>query len=411
MVTTVVNSLVDRLLEAFPPTRSYGLSDFSGNPMPGPVRDFLKQEMSVRLARAVLEPGPDSWIDVDHGEVHRARNAYLKALAMHQRIPAHAWEGVLDRACDECVRVLVRPASSLAAIVFEDGSETIEPADLLAKFDYFAFYPYFREVVEAYVEQKGIASINSARLEGLLNRIDREMSSDNGPADWIRLLRPLLSVLRAAGYSDDVPVEVLTAFLDEKGADAALHRLRNHYEERGRVSTGVLAELFQPEAGDGAAASRPQPEPRPEDRPAPQRDPVPLWKQFEQGRVVKEDEPVVEPSRGPSGEPLWKQFRSAPESKSVTRPSGRPLPEVPFSELEAEVLGRRGVRNRDLFIRHLFSGDRDAYEAILRKLRSVTSWSEASKVIAQDVFLKYQVNIYSDPAVAFTDAAESRYRR
>ena len=82
-----------------------------------------------------------------------------------------------------------------------------------------------------------------------------------------------------------------------------------------------------------------------------------------------------------------------------------------FEDLEMEVLGPRGARNRELFIRHLFAGDRNEYESTVRKLQSIGTWAEASKVIAQEVFLKHQVNIYSDPAVAFTDAAEMRYRR
>ncbi len=135
----------------------------------------------------------------------------------------------------------------------------------------------------------------------------------------------------------------------------------------------------------------------------------PLWKQYEQGGPT--EEPVVEApaQNGASSEPLWKQFRKTPESparKSSTA-SGA---ESPLADLERAVLGARGARNRDLFVRHLFSGDREEYESTLRKLQDVGSWSEASKVIAQDVFLRHQVNIYSDPAVAFTDAAESKYR-
>lgn len=414
MVTSVVNELYDRLVESFPPNRSYTLSDISGDPMPGPVADYLKRELRRRLQRAAPGPDEDNWVDGQHQEVQRARATYLQTLAEHQRIPAERWAALLKRACDETVRVLVRPSSALTEIVFAEGRAVVDPDPLFEKLDYFTAYPYFREVVEAYFEQKGIARIDRDRFEGLINRIDRQMTSDYGSVEWMRLLRPLLSVLRAAGYRNDLPVDVLAAFLDEKGADEPLRRLRQAHGSQGRVATEVLSELFLEDAGDGtdtplrktehapgAGISREQ-----------ARSPVPLWKQFEQGAPVSAEERVADsPPRSPGGssEPLWKQFRSGSERNSSAQ-SDRSTGDSSLADLEQSVLGSRGARNRELFVRHLFSGNPDEYESTLRKLQDVGSWSEASKVIAQDVFLKHQVNIYSDPAVAFTDAAESRYR-
>lgn len=92
------------------------------------------------------------------------------------------------------------------------------------------------------------------------------------------------------------------------------------------------------------------------------------------------------------------------------RPSGSDALPSGLSELEVAVLGQRGTRNRDLFVKHLFSGSTDAYEDTLRKLNVAENWSEASQIIAREVFIKHQVNIYSEPAVAFTDAAEAKFR-
>jgi hypothetical protein len=77
--------------------------------------------------------------------------------------------------------------------------------------------------------------------------------------------------------------------------------------------------------------------------------------------------------------------------------------------LERSVLGDRAARDRDLFVRSLFNGSRDEYEAALDRLSRTQSWSEASRVIANEVFRRHQVNIYSEPAVSFTNAVESRF--
>jgi len=105
--------------------------------------------------------------------------------------------------------------------------------------------------------------------------------------------------------------------------------------------------------------------------------------------------------------PLWRRFQGRPE-----RPATAPAPEEPteLSTLEHLVLGDRGTRNRELFVRHLFNGSAAEYERTLRLLRHAPNWTQASQIIAQEVFLKNQVNIYSEPAVSFTDAVEARFR-
>jgi hypothetical protein len=63
-----------------------------------------------------------------------------------------------------------------------------------------------------------------------------------------------------------------------------------------------------------------------------------------------------------------------------------------------------------VYVRQLFNGDEAAYRQILKRLRTADSWGEASQIIASDVFRAYKVNIYSDAAVHFTNAVESRFR-
>jgi hypothetical protein len=116
---------------------------------------------------------------------------------------------------------------------------------------------------------------------------------------------------------------------------------------------------------------------------------------------------------------LWKRFRPEDEPRPVDGDGGtrtvareREVPADPgddLAALERSVLGDRGRRSRDVFISDLFGGSMDDYRQTLHRLQAATNWSEASQIIAKEVFLKHQVNIYSSPAVAFTDAAEAQY--
>ena len=411
MVTTVVNELFDQLIEAFPPDRSYSTQDFNADPMPDSVSDYLKHEMRMRLTQAVPHVGSAHWVEANHADVRRARSSYLEALGARQRIPADQWSAELRKACEAAVRFLVWPSSTLADTVFDKLDGEADSTDIFAHLGYFTAYPYFQEVIEAYFEQKSVSRIDRDRFEGLVNRIDRQMTSDYGAAEWRKLLRPLLSVLASVGYDQEVPTDVLSAFLLEKGADEHAARLKRRHGSDGFVAIDELEDVFREKVEEGAATSRRMPEREPVEMPSREQEhgSMPIWKQYEQGG--SDDEPVVEPSarNGASSEPLWKQFRKTPESSAKTSEASTGA-DSPLADLERTVLGARGARNRDLFVRHLFSGNRDEYESTLRKLQGVGSWSEASKVIAQEVFLRHQVNIYSDPAVAFTDAAESKYR-
>ncbi|MDX1430312.1 MAG: hypothetical protein R3282_08495, partial [Rhodothermales bacterium] len=108
----------------------------------------------------------------------------------------------------------------------------------------------------------------------------------------------------------------------------------------------------------------------------------------------------IDPER--SQTPLWQQYRAVKPSTSKAAPD--------LHELELAVLGSDAAGNRRSFIGELFGGEEDAYLATIGHLARTKTWSEASQVIAEQVFKRYQINIYSEPAVAFTNAVEAKFR-
>ena len=159
---------------------------------------------------------------------------------------------------------------------------------------------------------------------------------------------------------------------------------------------------------------------------------TPLWKQFQQGRAGEADDDRDSGGRDRQ-QPLWAQFRrdrdervsdavsrdgaagteaSTSDEGSETGPSGPSMTESQngLDELEREILGTTDPPHRAVYVRQLFNGDQTAYKQVLRRLRTADSWGEASQIIASEVFRAYKVNIYSDAAVHFTNAVESRFR-
>jgi hypothetical protein len=184
---------------------------------------------------------------------------------------------------------------------------------------------------------------------------------------------------------------------------------------------------------------------------------APLWKRFQQsGGPQQSTKRADEPADDEGGEPLWARFKAgregaaAPGSAQNTPsdgPSARPSDaegeratgggqegraprgagsrdaesaaqssaassgSEDLEALEREILGAAHPSHRSVYIRQLFDGAADEYRAVLRRLRTADSWSEASDIIAEDVFRSHKVNIYSDAAVQFTNAVENRFRQ
>lgn len=193
--------------------------------------------------------------------------------------------------------------------------------------------------------------------------------------------------------------------------------------------------------------------------------PTPLWQQFQTApaRPAPAASPAAPPARPPApveppkaapqdadhAVPLWRRFQKpagAPQQVSMSAPPppflGQPSP--PFvrengappappeprlsapprsappaytptlqdlAQLERHVMGQQGMANRSLFIEHLFMGSSADYAQTLNELRHVPDWAQASQLIADRVFKRHQVNIYSPAALMFTESVEAQYRK
>lgn len=468
MITTIAQALFDRLINAFPPDRTYGRSDIRHEPMPGALADYLEQVLHMKLRDAIRESNlHNSWVDMQSAEVHEACTHFMEVMKRHQFFPASVWADFLKNACHQTLYLVIQPTASLIDSVFDPLGN---PVYVETMRDRMGLYPAkipYQEALETWLEEQGDEPVGRDRFEAFLCQADRQLASDSSPEDWLRLFDPLVKVLVTAGYCE-VPTEFVEAFLREKGAETMLKHLERLHGSEESISFDALEVLFTSGAAQSVeSADKIAKVPA---RPAEHRqEPQPLWKRFAQDHNdVSQTAEIPAPSSSVTStsnpvEPLWKQFRttSSPaateevlakavvteqvpvengaraEVETIVKPepsvrvftlershsvhseeesvASDVLPDASeafkgLTGLEHTVLGERGARNRDLFVQCLFHGHEDAYEAVLQRLEGAKDWSEASQTIADEVFLKYQVNIYSPAAVTFTEAVEARYR-
>lgn len=464
MITTIAQALFDRLIDAFPPDRTYGRSDIRRDPMPEALADYLEQVLNMKLRDTLLEHNlQNSWVDLQAAEVQEAHTRFMEVMKRHPAFPAFVWADFLKNACQQTLYLVIQPTASLIDSVFDPLGTPVRVDTMRDRMELYPAKIPYREALEIWLDEQGDEPVGRDRFEEFLCQADQQLASDSSPEDWLRLFDPLVNVLATAGYRE-VPTEFVQAFLQEKGAETMLHRLEQQFGSEESISFDKLEALFTSGAAKSVqsarkAASAPA---RPAER---RQEPQPLWKRFAQDSDEVSStagSPAPSSPVNNSSEPRWKQFRTSfppeadeevlekavakertsaengaparietvaqpepsvriftlershavlPQNESVVSDTSPDKSEAPtgLSRLEHTVLGERGARNRDLFVQCLFHGKEQAYEAVLQRLESARDWSEASQTIANEVFLKHQVNIYSPPAVTFTEAVEARY--
>ena len=162
-------------------------------------------------------------------------------------------------------------------------------------------------------------------------------------------------------------------------------------------------------AQDGSA---PSPEQEPAASPSEDAEPKPLWQRFQRSTADTNAEAPPEEDR--SERPRWQQFAPLGGASSRAASAQRDAETVrtePVAPLERRLLGEKAAKHRDFFVETLFQGSAETYHTVLQRLDDADSWAEASQIIASDVFRAHSVNIYSDPAVLFTDLIEARFRQ
>ncbi len=175
--------------------------------------------------------------------------------------------------------------------------------------------------------------------------------------------------------------------------------------------SGDVAEKDEPDSDDGGKKSD-----------------VPLWQRFQRkinapmspsegGNVSGRESAAHRPSgtspattQAPavekSNRPLWERYRKPDARTEIST-------ETPadFQEVEAFVLGEIENAQRQAFIQTLFNQRSSEYRELLHVLADVETWAEATTIIADEVFRRNRVNIYSEVAIEFTNAVERRYKR
>ncbi|WP_251930302.1 hypothetical protein [Salinibacter ruber] len=408
---SLADALSERLLDTFPADQAYTKADWATDAMPGPLRHYLTHLLRHHHRREArqLRRARTDWVDYDHPEMEQATHSFLDATEQHMQVPRDQWTDTLCTAVRRTTNYLVRPVPTLRAFVFEDAAGAVPVPQVQWRMRFFGPYAYLRNAVQAFADKQDRDAFTPDAFERVLWRVDERMTADFNADRWLDLLDPLFDTARCATDRPQVPLPLLRTFFEQKNAAPLVERLTAHGRtaDADAVAPDTLRRLI-----DAAPTQSSSPEA------------TPMWKQFEQDASRRRTETDAS---NDDAQPLWAQFQQRPadgsrQTNASSPPTGADSssssdgrstasdPDDALSALEREVFGPSHTPKREVYVDALFDGDRDAYRRVLKRLRTVDSWSDASQIISDDVFRPYQVNIYSDAAVHFTNAIEATFR-
>lgn len=437
------------IFASLPGTESVSRATLSEAAIPSGVRHFLLQTLDRRVlleANRLIEALP-GWIDSTHPDVHRLGDDLADRLYLAGQFPADEWRNAVPQAVGILMAYLQQPASAMASFAFSTDTPSLPVSDLLRRTGYFIEYPYMAKAVEAWLAQRATPQIDRTAFETAMHRLDSRLTADYSVEAWTTLLQPLVDMVGFAGIQPDgLPVAMAIRFFEAKGRSgiaAAIHAAATQHNAK-MITMASLQDIIgraldptdnlpiEPPANkpaesgaDGEETPSHDGEPRQTGSHS-----MPLWKRFQQrvdAGTPSDDGKRPQGHSDPSIQPLWKSFGQqqpgqpqdsrVPLGKPTDEPGGRYAAKEPQAvssdhvaslDLQQVVLGA-SIRFRDRYIRDLFQGDDVAFNAVIEDLSSAADWTAASAIIAERIFRPYQIDIYSDVAVDFTNAVEARY--
>jgi hypothetical protein len=214
------------------------------------IHPAIIQYISAELDYLIFEDRQklvkDSIFDYSGEKVAKYFAQINEELKKSKRLSSDYAAKIILHAISFNVNFLVRPKWALAKFIYEDESHRTA-AEIKQILNYLYFYKYLRKILTSYLNAKKIISLNSAEFVDLLNNIDRlSVQSDyNGVIS--ASLKSMAEFFNIGGVQKSkVPFNAVQIFLEDKGLDAQLEKLREEFsdETAGRIEINDAAKII-----------------------------------------------------------------------------------------------------------------------------------------------------------------------
>jgi len=391
---------------SLPSLEVFSYNDLQSLSLSAQCRAFIFAELTFS-ARSLLASLKSSRFNLQHDALREPRHHFANTIVtIATQLPREDFIQILESAVHVEAQYLARPHKILKDLIFANRSE-LPPIDILDRLSNFVEYAYLLDVFKQYLERKQPSVLSAEKFEKVLFEIDTKLCAAYSHDEFMMLFKPLFEFYQRGGEKA-IPCETLRRFLSEKNLDAHVQRIDL------AVQNGIQS-LTAEALNDLLLAPLDVLVPKSE---------------IPKSEITNPKSEITNPKSeitNPKSE-ITNPKSEIPKSEITNPKSEIPKSEIPtidFFELEKQRLqsqkaqkepALRDVRllisddERKKFIKRLFKGSEEDYNAAISAINEMKTWREASLYIDREVFSRFKVDEFSGEAVAFVDIVFERFQ-
>ncbi len=454
---------------SLPPLEVLSYTDLQSLSLSAQCRAFLFAELTFS-ARSLLASLKSSRFNLQHNALREPRLRFADTIvSVATQLTREDFIKILESAILIEAQYLAQPHKILKDLIFANRTE-LSPIDILDRLSNFTEYAYLLDVFKQYLERKQPGALSAEKFEKVVFEIDAKLCAAYSHDELMMLFNPLFEFYQRGGEKA-VECETLRLFLSEKNLDAHVQRIDLAVQNGIQSLTAdalndlLLAplDILAPKAEIQTPKSEIQipqstiqiPQstiqtPKSEIQTPKSEIQTPKSEiQIPQSTIQTPQSTIQTPKselqtpkseiQTPKSEFTQSEIQipqstiQTPNSELQTPKSEIPNSEIPkseiptidFFELEKQRLqsqkaqkepALRDVRllisdeERKQFIKRLFKGSEEDYNAAIASINQMKTWREASLYIDREVFSRFKVDEFSGEAVAFVDIVFERFQ-
>ena len=399
-----------------PSLEVFSYNDLQSLSLSAQCRAFIFAELTFS-ARSLLASLKSSRFNLKHDALREPRLRFAETMvSVATALTREDFIKLLQSALLIEAQYLAQPHKILKDLIFANRTE-LSPSDVLDRLSSFTEYSYLLDVFKQYLERKQPGTLSAEKFEKVLFEIDSKLCAAYSHEEFMMLFNPLFEFYQRASEKA-VECETLRLFLSEKN-------LADHLKRIDLALQNGIQSLTAEALNDLLLAPLDILAPKPE---LPQSD---ITKSDitkseltnPKSELPKSEITIPKPElTNPKSEIQLPQSTIQTQLSEITKSE---IPPIDFFELEKQRLQsqkvqqeptRRDVRllisdeERKQFIKRLFKGSEEDYNAAISAINQMKTWREASLYIDREVFSRFKVDEFSSEAVAFVDIVFERFQ-
>lgn len=445
----IIKEITDRFLSKLPAGQGYfTMTELAGYDYPGFFLELVSHELNRKFNESIPFP-QNEWIKPNSEKVKRAWSQFKESITTEVSLPSDKAAPIFEHCVEELVNTLVEPRKYVPKILFGDQN-SLTSDEVEANARRLVVYEHFPNALIRYMFKRNFDTIGIEKGTVVISQIDDKLTENYTPLNWVQLLEPWFTLM-----NNEIDSQLLSRFFREKNRTGWGNRFQKVNKSIKRNE--IIDILSEPESASDAETAQTTPE-----TVNTVSEKTTVWPEEEkpvkkQKPVKKEEELADNP--GPSGKvnaspkidkqadqsevPIWKQYteedsddesligqfyKDNQKNPEITladelAPKEKEKQKIDFTdysdEEDEEDLEDAGedLKNlfkyvndqSDYFVHELFGGDDNTFMQALDDIASFENWNKASKYITNEIFRRNMIDIYSEPALDFTDTLQNYF--